>query len=72
MGFVTSRGFGFAVGEVLVLGALSVDARAWAIDAAVGAVRELRLAFLTGALWVDKLGESWLDEDPFAEIGVFG
>lgn len=70
-GFVTSRGFGFEVGDVFVLGALS-DAPDLAIEAAVGAVSELLLAFFIGALWVDRFGESLADDEAWPETGVFG
>jgi hypothetical protein len=60
-----------AVGEVFVLGGLSEPAPCRARDAAVGAVSELLLGFLTGAL---RDGEAAFVDDPdtFTEVGVFG
>jgi hypothetical protein len=71
IGFVTSRGLGFAVGDVFVLDDLSEPAPDRASDAAVGAVSELLLAFLTGAL---RDGEAAFVDGPdnFTEVGVFG
>jgi hypothetical protein len=70
---VTSRGFGFVVGDVLVLGALSEPAApARASDAAVGAVSELLLGFFTGALSEGDNVEAEFEVETFAEVGVLG
>ena len=68
-GFVTSRGLGLAVGDVFVLDELSAPAPERARDAAVGAVRELLLGFLSGALCA---GDAVEDPDTFVEVGVLG
>ena len=67
-GFVVSLGLGL---EVAVLDALSLGPDR-AIDAAVGAVRELRLAFLRGALAGCAFGDSVFAgfEAKLAEVGV--
>ena len=71
IGFVASRGFGFDVGDVLLLDALSEAPPFLAIEAAVGAVREVLLAFFSGALLVDTFGESF-EDGALPELGVFG
>lgn len=58
IGFVTSRGLGFAGGDDFAVDDFSGAAPARAIDAAVGAVSELRLDFLEGAFFADRLVES--------------
>lgn len=65
-GFVTSRGFALAVGDVCLSAAA-----ARATDAAVGAVRELLLAFLLRPLWevADVAGLAWFGGD-LTELGA--
>lgn len=70
-GFVTSRGFGFDVGDVFVVDEVSVLAPERASDAAVGAVRELLLGFLSGAFSEGEAVEVVV-ADGFVDVGVFG
>ena len=73
-GFVTSLGLGFEIGDVLVLVGFSGAPPVRAIEAAVGAVRELLLAFFAGAFSDVDAGDSVFvdDEEAFADDGVFG
>ncbi len=59
------------MGDVFVLDGLSDPAPDRASDAAVGAVRELLLCFLSGTL-VDGEAAFVDDSETFAEAGVFG
>ena len=67
-GFVGSLGFGLDVVDVDVLSAFPVRA----IDAAVGAVKEVRLTFLSGALAGMPFGDSVLLDFRVADVGVLG
>lgn len=73
-GFVGSLSLGFVVCEFFGLVDLSDAAPDRAIDAAVGAVSELLLAFFAGALSDVDAGDSVLadEDDAFADDGVFG
>ena len=73
-GFVASLALGLAFGECLLeVAAVLSEPAARATELAVGAVRELLLAFFAGSFRVCAFGDSaFVLDGALAEVGVFG